>query len=147
MTVRIQSVAPLPTLYANDFLAAEPPHERFERIADTTYVRITLTADRHAYGIVVNSNPFTRELMIEWWNPIFRRAQTDTFCLADVHPLGELRDAVTYVDSAGEVRRGFVVCCDGDVVELEDWRSGGPVPLRARVPIADVWPFTRLVTA
>lgn len=145
MTVRIQSVTPLPTLHAADFLAAEPPHERFERICDTRYIRIRLTADRHAYGVVVNSNPFTRELLIEWWNPIFRRVQTDRFILVDVHPLGELRDAVTYVDSAGEVRRGFVVCVDGDTLHLEAWYAGLALPRRVTVAIGDVLQFRPLL--
>jgi hypothetical protein len=127
-------------------LPPEPPVERFERICDTRYVRIDQTVDRCAYGLVISGNDATQEMIVQWWNPVFNRVQRDVFCMFDVHPLGELRDALNFTDSQGIERRGLAVCVDGDIAVLECWRPGAAVPFFERIPMVQVQPFDRLLS-
>jgi hypothetical protein len=127
-----------------DFLTPEPPAERFERLCDTRYVTLDLPRGK-SYGVVINGRPATRQLLVRWHGPALVTPHTAAFDLEEVHPLGELRDAVTYVDAAGHERRGLVVCCDGDTVHLEVWSSGQPLPRRTEVHISDVIEFRPLL--
>lgn len=124
----------------------ETPMERFDHLIIAKYVVLTMDAGER-FGVVSCGLPDSLELIGQFWQPHLRAVQRFRADLANVRPLGEARDTVTFKDHHGAWKRGFVAALDyqGCDVYLEVWRAGAKYPSLCRASINDVLPYKWLL--